>query len=47
MSCGCSFFKVLGCDCSVLIPEVFEELDRSAATKFCDWVLESGDIFVG
>ena len=37
--------KVLGGDCSVFIPEVFEELDSSAATKFCDWVFESDDIF--
>ena len=37
--------KVLGGDCSVFIPVVFEELDRIAETKFCDWVFESGDIF--
>ena len=37
--------KVLGVDCSVFIPEVFEELDRSAANKFSYWVFESGEIF--
>ena len=30
---------------SIFIPEVFEELDRSAATKFRGWVFESGEIF--
>ena len=36
--------KVLGGDCSVLIPEIFEELDRIAAEKNRDWVIESGEI---
>ena len=35
--------KVLGGDCSIFIPEFFGELDRSAATKFRDWVFESDE----
>ena len=42
---GVVVVKVLGVDCSVFIPEVFEELDRSAANKFSYWVFESGEIF--
>ena len=39
--------KILGGDCSVFIPEVFEELNWNAATKFRDWIFESGEIFSG
>ena len=40
------FCKVLLGDFSVFIPEVLGDLDRSAATKFRYWVLESDEIFV-
>ena len=37
----------MGVDCSIFIPEVFEDLDRTAEKKLYDWVFEKGEIFVG
>ena len=38
--------EILGGDGSVVDPEVLKELERSAATKFCDRVFESREVLL-